>query len=140
MSTRRTWNAAFLLALASCGPRAATVQTGLAGTAWVLEDLAGAGVVERGRATLEFDDAGRASGRGSCNRFSGPFTLSDDRISFGPLMSTKMACVEDALTAQEMKYLEALGAAERYAVEDSTLLIYRAGDGVPLRFSRASLP
>jgi heat shock protein HslJ len=140
MSSTRTWNGVFLLALAACGTRAATVQTGLAGTAWVLEDLAGAGVVERDRATLEFDDAGRASGNGSCNRFSGPVTLSGDRISFGPLMSTKMACVEDALTAQEMKYLEALGAAERYAVEDSTLLIYRAGDGVPLRFSRAPLP
>lgn len=140
MSTIRTWNAAFLLALAACGTRAATGQAGLGGTAWVLEDLGGAGVVERGRATLEFDEAGRASGRGSCNRFSGPVTLSGDGISFGPLLSTKMACAEDALTAQEMRYLEALEAAERYAVEGATLRIYRTGDSVPLRFSRAPSP
>jgi heat shock protein HslJ len=115
------------------------VQAGLAGTAWVLEDLAGAGVVERGRATLEFDEAGRASGGGSCNRFSGPVTLSGDRISFGSLMS-KMACAEDALTAQEMRYLEALEGAERYDVDGATLRIYRAGDSSPLRFSRAPVP
>jgi heat shock protein HslJ len=116
------------------------VETGLTGTAWVLEDLAGAGVVERGRATLEFAEAGRASGKGSCNRFSGPVTLTGDRISFGPLISTKMACAEDALTLQENNFLEALGAAERYAVDGSELRIYARGNTAPLRFSRAPSP
>ena len=131
---------AILVALAGCGTRSATVETGLNGTAWVLEDLAGAGVVERGRATLAFDEAGRASGKGSCNRYSGPVTLTGDRMSFGPLISTKMACVEEALTAQEGRFLEALGAAERYVVDGSELRIYVRGNPAPLRFSRAPAP
>lgn len=137
---RSRWTTALLLALAGCGTRSATVETGLTGTAWVLEDLSGAGVVERGRATLEFDEAGRASGRGSCNRYSGPVTLTGDRISFGPLISTKMACVEEALTAQETRFLAALEAAERYAVEGSELRIYVRGSTAPLRFSRVTAP
>ena len=143
MSSVRTsprWTTALLLALAGCGTRGATVETGLTGTAWVLEDLAGASVVERGRATLEFDEAGRASGKGSCNRYSGSVTLSGDRISFGPLLSTKMACVEEALTAQEGRFLEALGAAERYVVDGPELRIYIRGNAAPLRFSRAPAP
>ena len=143
MSPVRTswgWITPLLVALAGCGTRSATVETGLTGTAWVLEDLSGAGVVERGRATLEFDEAGRASGMGSCNRYSGPVTLTGDRISFGPLISTKMACVEEALTAQEGRFLGALEAAERYAVAGSELRIYIRGSPAPLRFSRATAP
>lgn len=134
------WFTAGLVALAGCGTRSATVDTGLTSTAWVLEDLAGAGVVERGRATLEFDEAGRAFGKGSCNRYSGPVTLTGERISFGPLISTKMACVEDALTAQEGRFLEALGVAERYVVDGSELRIYIRGNPAPLRFSRTPAP
>jgi heat shock protein HslJ len=130
------WATAFLLALGGCG----TAESGLPGTAWVLEDLSGAGVVERGRATLEFDQAGRASGKGSCNRFSGPVTLTGDRISFGPLISTKMACAEESLTAQENRFLEALDAAERYVADGSELRIYVRGNPAPLRFSRAPAP
>ena len=137
---RSRWITTFLVVMAGCGTRSAPLETGLTGTAWVLEDLAGAGVVERGRATLEFDEAGRASGKGSCNRYSGPVTLSGDRISFGPLISTKMACVEEALTAQEGRFLEALGRAERYVVERSELRIYVRGNPAPLRFSPAPAP
>ena len=142
-------DAAFLLVLAAwgCGgksevpaPAAEAVSVELPGTSWVLEDLAGAPVVQRGRATLEFDASGRASGNGSCNRFSGPATISGDSISFGPLISTEMACVEEPLTNQETRYLAALGAAERWAMEGSTLRIYFTGSGEPLRLSRTPPP
>jgi heat shock protein HslJ len=142
-------DAAFLLVLAAwgCGgksevpaPAAEAVSADLAGTSWVLEDLAGVPVVQRGRATLEFDASGRASGSGSCNRFSGPVTINGASLSFGPLMSTKMACVEESLTNQETAYLAALGAAERWVVEGSTLRVYFKGSGEPLRFSRTPPP
>lgn len=109
----------------------------LPGTSWVLEDVGGVPVVQRGRATLEFAESGRASGNGSCNRFSGTATIAGDSLSFGPLMSTKMACVEDALTNQETRYLASLGSAQRYAIAGDTLRIYGAGGG-ELRFARAS--
>jgi len=109
----------------------------LPGTSWVLEEVGGVPVVQRGRATLSFAESGRASGNGSCNRFSGTATIAGDSLSFGPLLSTKMACVEDALTNQETRYLASLGSARRYAIAGDTLRIYVAGGG-ELRFARAT--
>jgi len=129
------------LVLGSCGKGGegeALPAAPLSQTSWVLENLAGAAVVEPGRATLAFDEAGRASGKGSCNQFSRAVTISGDSISFGPLMATKMACVEDALTTQESTYLTALGAARRFTVAGDTLRIFFNGGGEPLRFLRTT--
>ncbi len=133
------------LVLTSAGPAAAappppTAQGGpgatsaLSGT-WVLEDINGGGVMDYARATLEFREAGRVSGRGSCNQFNGPVTITDTTIAFGPLVSTMMACSE-ALMNQEAKYLKALQSAERYRVDGHSLLIFSKGIEKPLRFAR----
>jgi len=103
------------------------------GTAWRLEDLGGAGVVDRVEATLEFPEAGKVVGSGSCNRFFGSVEISGESIRFGPLGATRMACVE-AVMNQEAKYLEALRDAERFTRDGSALLIYRKGMERPLRF------
>jgi heat shock protein HslJ len=60
----------------------------LAGTSWRLEDLAGAGVIDDARASLEFSDGDRVSGSATCNRFTGTVTLTGNAISFGPLATT----------------------------------------------------
>jgi heat shock protein HslJ len=108
---------------------------GLAGTKWSLEDLAGKGVVDNARATLEFTADSAVSGNGSCNRFRGPVTVNGDRISFGALAATKMFCGE-AVTNQESEYFAALDAAERWEIKEPFLLIYAAGRPEPLRFIR----
>ena len=133
---RAMMRAMAVLAVSGCGGEASSVVVPLPGTSWILVEIAAAPVVERGRATLEFAESGRASGNGSCNRFSGVATMAGDSLSFGPLMSTKMACVEAALTAQETRYLAVLGAALRYAVSGDTLRIYTTR-GEELRFVRA---
>ena len=108
---------------------------GLVGTAWRLEDLAGASVVDRTEATLEFPEAGKVAGSGSCNRFFGTVVISGDSLSFGPLGSTRMSCAE-AVGTQETTYLKALQDAERFTLEGSLLLISSKGMGKPLRFIR----
>lgn len=127
--------AATALLMACGGSGVASVAVPLPGTRWALSEIAGAPVVEPGRATLEFEESGRASGNGSCNRFSGTATITGDSLTFGPLISTKMACVEEALTAQEGRYLGILGTAQRYAVTGDTLRIYTPA-GEELRFLR----
>jgi putative lipoprotein len=107
----------------------------LLGTAWRLEDLGGAGVVDRTQATLEFAEDGKISGNGSCNRFFGTASISGDIIKISPLGSTRMACIEEAFGAQEAKYLKALGDAERFTRDGSALLIYFKGSAKPLRFA-----
>jgi heat shock protein HslJ len=106
------------------------------GTSWVLQDLGGAGVIDAARATLEFPEAGRVAGRGSCNRFFGSVEISDDRISFSQLGSTEMACIGAAMD-QEIKYLKALQSAERYTLAERSLQIYVKGMDKPLGFRRA---
>lgn len=87
--------------------QAGVAPSGILGTAWLLEDLGGIGVLDGAQATLEFPDPGKAVGSGSCNRFFGPVQISGESIAFGPLGSTRMACVE-AVMMQEGGYLKAL--------------------------------
>lgn len=112
-----------------------TGSPGLMGTAWRLEDLGGAGVVDRAEATLQFTEAGKVAGSGSCNRFFGTASVSRDSITFGPLGSTRMACAE-AVQMQEGRYLKALQDAERFTFDGTVLLIYSKGMEKPLRFIR----
>jgi heat shock protein HslJ len=105
----------------------------LEGTQWLLEDLAGAGVLDRAQATLSFGEAGSVHGNGSCNRFMGPVTIKDDSISFGALAATRMACPE-AVMNQEDRYFAALGGAHRFELDGPFLYVYVDEQAAPLRF------
>jgi len=144
----RTLTAIFIiLALASCAgmPGQTTGKKGettafptaqsLLGTEWILEDLGGAGMLDRVQATLAFPEAGRVAGSSSCNRFAGSVEVGNGTIRFGQLASTRRACVP-AVMDQEGKYLKALEGAERVAMEGPYLLIYSKGLEKPLRFTR----
>jgi heat shock protein HslJ len=116
-----------------------TIPFSLTGSEWLLEDLAGSGVIDRIQVTLSFPEAGKVAGNGSCNRFFGPAKISGDTIKLGPLASSRMACPE-AVMNQESKYLDALPAAERFEWKDSHLLIYCKDCEKPLRFTRMQAP
>jgi heat shock protein HslJ len=116
---------------------ARAVPFSLTGSEWLLEDLAGSGVMDGIQATLIFPETGKIAGNGSCNRFFGSAEISGDTIKLGPLASTRMAC-PDPVMNQEMKYLAALQAAERFEWKDPNLLIYCKGFEKPLRYTRLS--
>lgn len=120
--------------VADAAPQTAAASA-LAGSAWRLEDLAGAGVLDRVEATLEFREPGKLAGNGSCNRFSGAVEVSGSSLRVGPLVATRRACVE-AVSRQEERYLEALERIERFAIDGSTLRLWGRGATAPLRFSR----
>jgi heat shock protein HslJ len=115
---------------------ASASPTTLVGTSWRLEDLGGVSALAGVEATLEFPEAGKVSGKASCNRFFGTVEVTGQSIKFGPLAATKMACIDDAANAQEKKYLEALQGAERFELDGPALRIYSAGIEQPLRFVR----
>jgi len=127
------------VAAAAAGAAGKLETFNLVGTEWQLEDLAGSGVVEGGRATLAFPAADKVSGNGSCNRFSGPLQIKGTEIRLGPLESTRMACPEAAMN-QETKYLADLQAAERYEWNSPYLLIYCKDLEKPMRFTRLASP
>ena len=92
-------------------------------------------MLDRVEATLEFPEAGKVVGSGSCNRFFGTVNISGESIKISPLGSTQMACAE-AIGTQEGKYFKALQDAERFTRDGSALLIYCKGMAKPLRFVR----
>jgi heat shock protein HslJ len=108
----------------------------LVGTEWRLEDLAGAGVMDRVQATLEFPEEGRVSGNGSCNQFHATVTVNGGVITFGPLATTRKMCGE-AVMHQENEYLAALREVERFEIREPFLYIFAANRPQPLRFISA---
>jgi heat shock protein HslJ len=56
----------------------------------------------------------RVSGSGGCNRLSGGYELKGERLTFGRMASTMMACVSGMET--EQKFLAALGQVKKWRV------------------------
>lgn len=86
--------------------------------------------------TLTFTPAGVA-GNAGCNQFSGSFQYDVNALSFGELITTRMACADDVM-AQETAVLNALAAATSFTIENNQLHILY-GEGV-LTFNSSNLP
>ena len=79
--------------------------------------------------TLRLDAASaRSGGFAGCNRYSAPFRIGHDSVTFGPAMSTKMACTEGM--ELERRFLVALPSITTFARTDSTLTL--SGPSGPL--------
>ncbi|MHB1225181.1 MAG: META domain-containing protein [Gemmatimonadaceae bacterium] len=121
---------------AACAPaRVETAATPLAGSNWKLAELGGTPAVggadsERATQIRFHPDSGRIYGSGGCNRIAGPYTVAGDSLSFGPIMSTKMACLDDQANRQEVAFLSALDSTRRYRISGDTLTLI--GTGGPL--------
>jgi heat shock protein HslJ len=132
------WGLIAMAATACATTRGSDAQQQLAGKDWRLIELSGRAAVPSElsrRPSLRFAiDSGRVSGSGGCNRMSGPVTIDGDRIQFGALAATKMACADNALNRQEMEFFQALDDADRFAVSGDTLSLLN-GAVVVARFA-----
>lgn len=95
----------------------------LTGTSWLVEDIAGGGVIDRSAATVEFPEPGRVGGNASCNRYMGGYELDGDSITFGNLAGTMMACPE-ALMNQEQRFHQAMGSVTGWRIDSDTGLLH----------------
>ncbi len=71
-------------------------------------------------ANIEFEN-GRISGIGFCNRYGGEIKGRMPNISFGPIMATEMACMENGLMDKEAKYFAMLGEVKSIAQNGNEL-------------------
>ena len=106
----------------------ATDKTPLLGEEWVIEDIAGGGVIDNSHATLQFLADGTFAGNASCNRFFGSYNSEGPQLSMGPAGATMMACPE-ALMNQERKLLDLLATVESYRIDKTGALVLKAADG-----------
>jgi lactoylglutathione lyase len=90
-------------------------------------------LVGGGGQTLRLE-SGHASGSGGCNRFAGGYRLEDDRLTFEPLASTRMACAPEIVQA-ETEFFTALGRCARAAVADGELVLVDEDGAELLRFT-----
>jgi putative lipoprotein len=107
----------------------------LDGSSWILVEGEGITIPGAVMPTIAFE-AGRVSGSGGCNRFTGSYEEEGETLSLGMLASTRMACAEDVMRA-ETAYLSALESVSSWSgnrgelvLSDSsgrTLLRYEAG-------------
>jgi heat shock protein HslJ/uncharacterized lipoprotein YbaY len=112
--------------LAGCGGDPATL---LQGREWVVEDIAGKGIADRSRATLNFGPDGRVSGRSSCNNFTGQYKLTGEGLTVSNTAGTMMAC-PPALMEQESAFLAVLRNVRRFEVRaDGALILQTDGQG-----------
>lgn len=104
----------------------------LRGAEWVVEDIAGGGIIDRSRVTVEFLDDGRVVGQGSCNRYMGAWALTGEGLSFERMASTLMACAP-ALMKQEQRFLALMADVNRFRIGPHGELILMTAAGETLR-------
>jgi putative lipoprotein len=120
--------AAAALGLAMPSASAQGARAGIEGTAWLVEDIGGRGVIDRAQTTISFDAPGRVSGSTGCNRYTGVATFEGEALRFGQLATTRRACVP-ALMDQEQKFNKAMEDVRGYAVATNGLLHLRGANG-----------
>ena len=100
----------------------------LSGDEWVIEDIAGSGIIDDSHASLQFMSEGRLAGSGSCNRLIGSYTHDGDKLSISPAGTTMMACPQ-ALMNQERKLLDLLPRITGYSINPRGSLVLTTRDG-----------
>lgn len=100
----------------------------LRGTTWKVRSFTdgetASALADVGKAWLRFEEGGKVVGSTGCNQFGGQAEIGERRITFEPVVSTKRACLDRAVTDLEQKVL---------AVIDDTTVTYRIdGDELTL--------
>ena len=68
-------------------------------------------------------DSNTVTGFTGCNRMNGKVSQSGNKVHFGPLATTKMACLDVNVGRVEAGFLNALNGAERQKIIGDTLIL-----------------
>jgi heat shock protein HslJ len=122
-------------------PEASAPAAALEGTEWRLVDIggqpspAGADSTRHPGFTL-LAEGRKVQGSAGCNRMTGTYQLDGQKLKFGPLATTRMACPD---MQTETAFLKALEATTRYEVSGSSLTLFGADTAVA-RLETAAKP
>jgi heat shock protein HslJ len=108
----------------------------LSGAEWVVEDIAGRGIVDGSQVTLTFAEDGGLSGSASCNRYATGLTIGGEGVSVGQIAATQKMCPEE-LMDQERAFFAALASVGRFDIgADGALLLYDPASADPILTAR----
>jgi heat shock protein HslJ len=126
--------------VSACATKTTAGPSQLPGRDWRLVAVGGQSALPADAARrpwLNFStDSNRVSGHLGCNRASGTFTMNGAELRFGPIMSTRMACADDAMNRQEAALGGALQGTDHFRITGDTLELLQAST-VLARFARA---
>lgn len=102
---------------------------------WVVVELAGTPVpltpAER-QPSLQFVAGGRVSGTDGCNRVQATYKVTGDRIAFGPIAATRMAC--PGMESLAGRFEAALKGAQRWRLVSGRLQLFGQDDALLVAF------
>lgn len=100
----------------------------LVGKEWVIENIAGRGVIDDARASLRFRQDGRLSGEGSCNRIIAGYTVDGSKLKISQAGLTMMAC-PPAVMDQERRFVDVLNTVASYRIDPTGALVLTSSTG-----------
>jgi heat shock protein HslJ len=109
-------------------------------TYWKATELIGKPVPPASRnreAHLVFEQDGRVAGADGCNRITGTYERTAEAIKFGPLVSTRMACVDTGEI--EHAFREALQKTGRWKIVGNELELSDTGGSRLARFEASAV-
>nr|WP_315422640.1 META domain-containing protein [uncultured Pedobacter sp.] len=104
-------------------------------TKWELTELPGLTLPSTAKATLNFADSLKISGKSFCNNYGGQGEIADHKITVKNVFSTKMFCQET--DAAERAYLHALNQVNNAKIADNKLYLLN-GDKTLMVFSKTN--
>ncbi len=107
----------------------------LVGRAWVIEDIAGKGVIDESAASLSFLPNGQLAGNATCNPLMAQYTETGAALSITNPATTMMAC-PPALMDQESRLLGVLAAVNGATIDATGALVLTTSEGVTITARR----
>jgi heat shock protein HslJ len=117
----------------------------LEGSNWYLDafnDGQGAFIklIEGSQITTSFNSEGKMKGSGGCNDYHATYQVDGNKITIGPIISTKMTCSDpDGVTEQEDKYFQAMDLVETFRNFSIALNFYNAEGQILARYYSSDL-
>ncbi|HEV7767605.1 MAG TPA: META domain-containing protein [Thermoanaerobaculia bacterium] len=103
---------------------------------WKLVSIEGFATMPSGVAnpTIFFANDGRLRGNTGCNTAGAAYTTEGDRLTIDAMFTTKRACVDPNGGELERRYIEAVEATRRFAIEGGELQLIDGDGKVVARF------
>lgn len=131
--------ASLMLQRAGASPATPAAGPSFEKTYWKATELVGKPVPAASRnreAHLVFEQDGRMAGADGCNRITGTYERTAEAIKFGPLVSTRMACVDTGEI--ERAFREALQKTGRWKIVGNELELSDIGGSRLARFDASA--
>ena len=85
-------------------------------------------------------EGNRLSGADGCNRLIGNYTITSNKLKFGTIGSTMMACLDENIQKTAQQYGSALDKVEAYQATPSTLILKDKDGKALIQFTSAVQP